>query len=238
MLLGGRIDGLPEARHTPEWEGRVTHADPEGEAIRRCRAGEAAGLEWLVQHYQVSATDLAFLLSGDSALAEDIVQESFLTLLRIIGRFQPGKPFAPWFMGIVANTARQRKYQRQRGREISLHALAEAAEPLLHDHDSDPAEHAERDERAQALLQALEQLSPKQREAVVLRYYGAQHEREIAQIVGCSYAAARQRIHDGLLALEHIIRTHYPWLIDDAAIVPLFSETVPEPPEAARHEIA
>lgn len=131
----------------------MAHVESEGEAIRRCQAGEAAGLEWLVQHYQVSATDVAFLLTGDSALAEDIVQESFLTLLRIIGRFQPGKPFAPWFMGIVANTA-------------------------------------------------------------------------------------RQRIHDGLHALEHIIRTHYPWLIDDAAIIPLFAENVADTPEAARHEIA
>jgi RNA polymerase sigma-70 factor (ECF subfamily) len=81
----------------------------DAEAMRRCQQGDIAGLAALVARYQVTAVRVAFLLVRDRALAEDIVQDSFLLAYRASGRFRLGAPFAPWFYQIVLNAARQQQ---------------------------------------------------------------------------------------------------------------------------------
>src|SRR5262249_52456765 len=93
---------------------------------------------------------------------------------------------------------------------------------------SDPACLAEQGEERSALLLALAELTPKQREAVALRYYFNFRDREIATIVGCRPGAACERLRAGLRALETIIRRRYPWLIETIntpASLPVLRET-------------
>jgi RNA polymerase sigma-70 factor (ECF subfamily) len=199
------------------------HAEhAEVDAIRRCQQGDIAGLGLLVACYQVPGVRLAYLLTGDHELADDIVQDSFLLAYRGIGRFRLGEPFAPWFYRIVTNTARQqRRYARHR-REVSLDALLpeDAAEHQFgatadssHSDRADPAVHAESEEARMALLAALATLPHKQREAVVLRYYFGYSDRQIAGILGCRLGTVQQRLHAGRASLQQAIRRRYPWLL-------------------------
>jgi RNA polymerase sigma factor (sigma-70 family) len=196
------------------------HTDhAEVDAIRRCQRGDIAGLGPLVVCYQVPALRLAFLLTGDRDLADDIVQDSFLLAYRGIGRFRLGEPFAPWFYRIVTNTARQQRRYARRRREVSLDTLAleDAAEQQLGGSAdptrADPAEHAEWAEARTALLNVLAMLPHKQREAVVLRYYFGYPDQRIASILGCRLGTVQQRLHAGRASLQQAIRNRYPWLL-------------------------
>src|SRR5262245_19325479 len=111
-------------KEQPVTIGVVHQGQAEADAIRRCQQGDIAGLGPLVACYQNPGVRLAYLLTGDHELADDIVQDSFLLAYRGIQRFRLGEPFAPWFYRIVTNTARQqRRYARHR-REVSLSALS------------------------------------------------------------------------------------------------------------------
>jgi RNA polymerase sigma-70 factor, ECF subfamily len=209
----------------------------DADAISLCQQGDIAGLERLVARYQRPALHLAQLLSADRALAEDIVQDSFLLAYRGIGRFRAGQPFAPWLYRIVTNTARQRQRSARRRREVSLqrlllgdvretaaeHAAGYPAALVAPAASSDPATLVEQGDERMALLLALAELTPKQREAVALRYYLGFRAPEIATIVGCRPGTASERLRSGLRALEAIIRHRFPWLLitDSPASLPV-----------------
>ncbi|MDE3230370.1 MAG: RNA polymerase sigma factor [Chloroflexota bacterium] len=195
----------------------------ESDAIRRCQQGDIGALGALVTHYQTPAVRLAYLLTGDHDLANDIAQDSFLLAWRGIQRFRLGEPFAPWFFRIVTNCARQQMRSARYRREVSLDALVSDDPHTRRLGDSlasaqasraDPEERAERAEAWAALLAALATLPQKQREAVVLRYYLGYPDKQAAMILGCRVGALQQRLHDGRASLQRAIRTRYPWLLN------------------------
>lgn len=77
----------------------------------------------------------------------------------------------------------------------------------------DPATQAEQTEERDAIFQALNTLTQKQREAIILRYYLGCSNHECAAIVGCRKGAFRVRLHGALQALKQIIHQQYPWLL-------------------------
>ena len=74
-------------------------------SISRIKQGDPGGLEALVQTYQVQAVYAAYLIVQDYALAEEIVQSAFVSVVEKIGQFDERRPFAPWFFKIVTNAA-------------------------------------------------------------------------------------------------------------------------------------
>lgn len=200
-----------------------THETPEEtDAIRRCQQGDITALGSLVTCYQTPGIRLAYLLTGDHELADDIVQDSFLLAYRGIKRFRLGEPFAPWFYRIVTNTARQQLRHARRRREVSLDALTPEDRDersqgipanLALANRADPAERVERAETRAALLDVLATLPHKQREAVVLRYYIGYPDPQIANILGCRLGTVQQRLHAGRANLQQAIRRRYPWLL-------------------------
>ncbi len=198
----------------------------DSEAIRRCQRGDISGLEPLIARYQVAALRLAYLLVGERAAAEDVVQDSFLLAYQGMARFRPGSAFAPWFYRIVTNTARQRRrraavrhelivdWQSHDGEDTSACQVAIAALPRDGDPQIDPALYTEHMEERKDVLLALAALTRKQREAVVLRYYCGYSDQELASILGCRESTARQRLHSGLVALRQIIAQRFAWLAD------------------------
>jgi len=191
------------------------------DAIGRCQRGESGGLTTLVMRYERDALRLAYLLTNDRFLAEDIAQESFLQAYQAIDRFHIGKPFKPWLLRIVANQARMRQRSLRRKPEVSLDSLLDAqeSEPAKHEWGQlrpvtpDLVGQVESLEERLALAQALARLTQKQRAAVVLRYYFELSDQEIARILDCRVDTARHRISDGLRALERMIRRYYPSLL-------------------------
>jgi DNA-directed RNA polymerase specialized sigma24 family protein len=89
--------------------------DDERAAIMRLQQGDIRGLESLMLAWQVPAARVAYLITHDRELAQDIVQSAFIRVYDRIGQFDANRPFGPWFLRIVANdAARLAKRQRKR----------------------------------------------------------------------------------------------------------------------------
>jgi RNA polymerase sigma-70 factor (ECF subfamily) len=133
---------------------------------------------------------LAFLAyrTGDRALAEDAVADTFERLLRTRVRFDPRKSSEKtWIYTIALNIVRDQA--RRAGAETR--ALDRATAPASH-HPLDEIE--DRDE----LRSALAALSPEEREAVALRFGGGLAIPEIARVIGTSRATAHGRVYRAL----------------------------------------
>ena len=107
----------------------------EAAAIERLKRGDASGLEELVRRHQVTAVRAAYLVTHDEQLAEDLVQTAFLRAYERIAQFDSTRPFRPWFMRSLINSAV--KAARRAERMVSLDQGSSSAWAALAvvDHD-------------------------------------------------------------------------------------------------------
>src|SRR6478672_10701509 len=87
-------------------------------AIAQLKRGEIRGLDALMLIYQVRAVRAAYVITHDLPLAEDIVQSAFIRAYERIEQFDETRPFGPWFLRSVVNSAATAAGQR--GRFVSL----------------------------------------------------------------------------------------------------------------------
>jgi RNA polymerase sigma factor (sigma-70 family) len=86
-------------------ERTATTESEERAALDALRRGELGGLEPLVRRYHARAWQVATAITGDPAAAEDVVVTAFVPLPERLGRYDPSRPFAPWFFRTVSNAA-------------------------------------------------------------------------------------------------------------------------------------
>jgi len=167
----------------------------EGQAITLLKEGDLAGLEELVRRHQVDVVHTAYLIVGDRSMAEDIAQASFLKGAERIHQFKDGRPFRPWILRIVTNDAI--KVSLRARKHLSLDAAQELDESLvwLRDTTPGPEELAATAENRQMIWEALQQLTPKQRAAIVMRYFLEMRDREIAQELDRPLSSIKWSIH-------------------------------------------
>jgi RNA polymerase sigma factor (sigma-70 family) len=128
---------------------------------------------------------LAGLLVGNSASAEDIVQEAFLAYLRAVPGPEPGKELA-YLRRTVVNLAHGHHRGLARLRRVRLDAVA--------DHPSAEAEVAVTHRRRQ-IVSAIRNLPARQRDSVVLHYFTGLTDNEIAEVLGISSGSVKTHLH-------------------------------------------
>ncbi|MCC6612385.1 MAG: RNA polymerase sigma factor [Anaerolineae bacterium] len=169
----------------------------ERHAIARLRRGDISGLEPLVRQYQIKALRTVVLITRDHAAAEDIVQAAFVRVHERIHQYDPERPFAPWFFKSLIHDAL--KADSKQRRYVSLEAERSPAqmsfEDVLPAASADPAEEFEREELRQQIWDAIGKLTPKQRAAIVMRYYLAFSEAEIAEALDVASGTVKWRLH-------------------------------------------
>jgi RNA polymerase sigma-70 factor, ECF subfamily len=166
-------------------------------AIKRLKRGDIGGLAALVERYQMQAVRTAYLITGDRAMAEDVVQAAFLHAYKAIQGFDNQRPFAPWFLRSVANAAIQaaRRGQREASLDESPDFGVETFADLLPDPAPIPDDAAEQAELRRAVWGALQSLSPEQRAAIVLRYFLDLSESEMSARLDCPPGTVKWRLH-------------------------------------------
>jgi RNA polymerase sigma-70 factor (ECF subfamily) len=177
----------------------------EQKAIDSLKHGDPGGLEVLVRTHQLQAIRTAFLILGDQGLAEEVVQECFLRLLRSVRTFDASRPFRPWFLQSVMNAALKAAARLRRSVPLD-DAESERAFAHLAAGAESPEAELEAAETERELQQALERLSPRQRLVVVQRYYLEMSEAEMAAESGTAAGtikwllnAARRRLRSVLV---------------------------------------
>jgi RNA polymerase sigma-70 factor, ECF subfamily len=150
------------------------------EAIGRLKRGDISGLEILIARHQLRAIRTAFLITHDEHMAEDVVQDVFLRFFHHARRFDPTRPFAPYFLRCVINAALDAIRKEQR--VVSLNGNGE--DPVINHLLSQARSVESQIEFTQLkrdILHALSGLSPHQRAAIVQRYYLGMSEQEMAK---------------------------------------------------------
>lgn len=173
-------------------------------AIRRLKRGDIEALGILVECYQLEATRTAYLITGDAALAEDVMQEAFLRAYRHIAQFDEHRPFAPWLMRIVANAAIQAA-QRQ-SRQVTLFDDTESWLHQLPDPAPGLDELSTAAETRRIVWAALDQLSPEQRAVIVLRYYFDFSEQEMSATLNVQPGTIGWRLHAARKRLRGLLK--------------------------------
>jgi RNA polymerase sigma-70 factor, ECF subfamily len=178
----------------------------DAEAIARLKQNHIDGLEALVQRHQVQAIRAAYLVTRDRTLAEDIVQSAFIRVYERIDQFDETRPFSPWFLRSVINDAV--KAARRRERHVSLESTTQTVSlaELIPDPQPGPARQAETAEIRQAVWNTLGELSPKQRAAVVLRYYLGLSEAELARELSCAPGTVKSHLFQAKRRLRTLMR--------------------------------
>lgn len=155
-------------------------------------AASSRRLEELYLAHAPAALRFAYYLCGDQEQSRDLVQDAFV---RVAGRFAyMRKPdvFGTYLRRTIVNlhTSRLRRLRLERA------YLAREARRMEPTHiDVDPGE---RDE----VWDAIQQLPPRQRAAMLLRFYEDLSERESAEIIGCSVGALNQLVARATAALR------------------------------------
>jgi RNA polymerase sigma-70 factor (sigma-E family) len=142
--------------------------------------------------HAVAGYRLAYLLTGDRDAAEDLLQDAFV---RVAGRFRHIRfpdAFAAYLRRSIVNLHVSRLRRRRSERSSFERVARERPESsVLPDVAG-----------RQDLWRELQALPPRQRAAIVLRYFEDLSEREAAQVMGCSHDALRSAVARGLRALR------------------------------------
>lgn len=174
--------------------------DPADEVLlERVAGGDPAALSDLYERYRVVTYSLALKITADAAAAEDVVQDAFLGVWRNAGRYTPARgSVRTWVLAIVHHRAID--LLRRRRPTSDLPDAEAPPPPSLVLPDIWP-EVAGRLDRA-TVLAALATLSPIQREALELAYYGGLTQQEIAARTGAPLGTVKSRVRLGLLAMR------------------------------------
>jgi RNA polymerase sigma-70 factor (sigma-E family) len=153
--------------------------------------------ELYVRHTH-EAVRLAYLLTGDRALAEDLVQDAFVRLAgRLVHLRDPGA-FDAYLRRTVINLSNSHFRKKRVERAYLARVRGEVGR------QDGPSADRSVDDR-DALWQALGRLSRRQRVAVVLRFYEDLPEREIAEILKCRPGTVKSLVSRGLETLRNEI---------------------------------
>jgi len=140
------------------------------------------------------AIRLAYLLTGDRTLAEDLVQEAFVRFVARLQYLRDPRAVDAYLRRTIVNLSRN-QFRRRAVERAFLARQAGNRQP----------EHVEPDVSThEAMRAALLKLSPRQRAAIVLRYYEDLPEPQIADILTCSPATVRSLVARGLKSLRQI----------------------------------
>jgi RNA polymerase sigma-70 factor (ECF subfamily) len=162
----------------------------EVEILRRCQKGDEEAFRQIVERYQRRTYWIAFHMLGNYETAREISQEAFVRVFRNVARFDIRKNFYTWLYQIVVNLSIDRMRKMSHARIVGLEGLGGVADPL-----PPPAETGEKTELRRRVHGALDRLPPKYKAVLTLRDIQGFSCQEIAEIVDCTNATVRWRLH-------------------------------------------
>jgi RNA polymerase sigma-70 factor (ECF subfamily) len=169
--------------------------------IFRCRNGSRAAFQRIYEKYESDLRTLAANLLDDKAAAEDVVQDVFVSFLKVVDRLELRSSLAGYLKTSVANRARD--YLRKRQKQTV--AVNDAEKGISC--DDGPVRLVIQSEELQKLGLAMSQIPYEQREAIVLHLHGRMKFKTIAKLQKVSIKTAHSRYRAGLDGLRLILNS-------------------------------
>jgi RNA polymerase sigma-70 factor, ECF subfamily len=188
--------------------------------IDRARSGDSDAFRVLVERHSRALFRLSFRMTGNESDAEDVVQETFLRAYRQLGKFDGRANFGTWLYRIAANCALDLVRARsRRGEKIWEPGAAPAGaregaiDPLSTSAAKDPGPErlAMSSQVRERVAEAMDELSPAERTAFVLRHFEGMRIEDVSRALGCQTGAAKHSVFRAVQklrrALEPLVTT-------------------------------
>lgn len=176
--------------------------DKTEELVLKVQRGDKDAFEALFNLYKTKAMRLAYLITNNQTLSDDITQEAFVQSYLNIKSLRNPQQFKTWFFKILTRLAW--KMSTKEKKVIALDAITEPQEV-------DDRINIENDfiqkEKSEAIMAAIRQLELKQRTVILLYYYNDFSIAEIAQILGCFEGTVKSRLHSARKQLSKSLIT-------------------------------
>lgn len=209
------VDEARSSAHRPDRPGDASRpappaATPDGEAsdaelARRLGDADGAALSQLYQRFGRPCYSLARRICADDGLAEEVVQEVFLTLWRDPRRFDPARgSFATWLLTLIHHKAVDavRRESTVRRRVVPAPEAGEEWSPT-------PVPGADQAAMARVaagqVREALHRLPAEQRKVLALAYFGGHTQREIAVLTEVPLGTVKSRMFAGVQRLRSLL---------------------------------
>ena len=167
--------------------------------IRRIQNGDPEAFETLVwKYYQNIYQFCVRRCNGDTALAADLTQDTFLKLIEHIQQYRLTGKFINFLLTIAVNTCNNH-FKKKSPDIVDMDTLSAVPSNL------NISEEVLRQEDAKIIQQAIDRLPDMQKEVVILRFYHDRKLKEIAAITGASLPTAKSRLKQGLDKLKRYL---------------------------------
>ena len=160
--------------------------------LLRCQIGDRDAFAELIERYQKPLRYFISRLLDDAQIAEDIFQETWLTVIRQIHTLRHLETFPTWLYRV----ARNKVYQQLRTKN-RFSQLDENTAIINENHDDVFCA-----EDAAKIHKCLKKLMPEHREILMLRFLEQMSYQQIAEVLNCNPGTVRSRIHYAKLALK------------------------------------
>jgi RNA polymerase sigma-70 factor, ECF subfamily len=182
------------------------------ELLRRYRdTGRSDDFDELVHRYEHELYRYLTRYVGDSALAQDVFQNTFLQIHLKRGLYENGRPVRPWLYSIATHQAVDALRKVGRHPTVSLDQRASGSEPdsgslveLLVSDNEGPLAELQGEERKEWVRQSVARLPDTLRQTLILAYHQDLKYREIAEILKIPVGTVKSRLHAALAKLQQM----------------------------------
>ena len=172
------------------------------ELVRKSQLGDKAAFEQLVIRHQDLVFSLAYKLTGNREMANDVAQEAFIRAWKAIEKFRGDSTFSTWIYRITVNTAWT---LRKKAKKHNTLNIDDTYEPIVIDETKDPELVAINSDLSSVLINALDKIPIEQRIIVELKNIEGRSHKEIADYLDISVTAAKVRLHRAHQKLRQIL---------------------------------
>ena len=172
------------------------------ELVRKSQLGDKAAFEQLVIRHQDLVFSLAYKLTGNREMANDVAQEAFIRAWKAIEKFRGDSTFSTWIYRITVNTAWTLRMKAKKHNTLNID---DTYEPIVIDEKKDPELVAINSDLSSVLINALDKIPIEQRIIVELKNIEGRSHKEIADYLDISVTAAKVRLHRAHQKLRQIL---------------------------------
>jgi RNA polymerase sigma-70 factor (ECF subfamily) len=177
------------------------------ELVRRCRAGEGAAWEEIVQTYSRRVYNLAYRFTSRADSAEDLTQDVFVRIYRSLDQYNPKQgDLQNWLMRLARNLIIDDYRKRQRAPQDDIADDLEDHKYHLRSAGNSVQREMERRELGAQVQSGIDKLSPDLRTCVILRDIEELSYQEIVDLLKIPEGTVKSRINRGRIELAKILR--------------------------------
>jgi len=190
----------------------------DGELLLRLRSGDERAFVSLVERYQEQMLRLAASFVPSRAVAEEVVQDTWLALLRGLDAFEGRSSLRTWLFRILVNQARTTGTREHRS--VPVADPEPAVDPARFDTSgswADPPAHwieavegrVEAGKLADRIRELMDELPARQREVVILRDVEEMSSEEVCSVLAISHGNQRVLLHRGRSRLRQLFEDEF-----------------------------